>query len=55
MLTNFFLNLAHIDNVLSPHLFCSVPQKGTLLITTEFGRMAVAPNEICVIQVRLVL
>ncbi|XP_033635425.1 homogentisate 1,2-dioxygenase-like [Asterias rubens] len=30
--------------------FLIVPQKGTLLITTEFGRMAVAPNEICVIQ-----
>lgn len=27
-----------------------VPQKGTLDITTEFGRMLVHPNEICVIQ-----
>lgn len=29
---------------------CIVPQKGTLDIKTEFGRMTVAPNEICVIQ-----
>lgn len=28
----------------------SVPQKGTLDIKTEFGRLTVAPNEICVIQ-----
>ena len=28
-----------------------VPQLGTLFITTEMGRMEVAPNEICVIQV----
>merc|ERR1712227_1100201 len=27
-----------------------VPQQGTLDITTEFGRMMVKPNEICVIQ-----
>lgn len=27
-----------------------VPQKGTLDITTEFGKIKVAPNEICVIQ-----
>lgn len=27
-----------------------VPQQGTLEIKTEFGRMTVAPNEICVIQ-----
>lgn len=30
-----------------------VPQQGELLITTEFGKMMVEPNEICVIQVRL--
>jgi len=30
--------------------FLIVPQKGTLRITTEFGKMVVAPNEICVIQ-----
>ncbi|XP_038048063.1 homogentisate 1,2-dioxygenase-like [Patiria miniata] len=30
--------------------FLIVPQQGTLTIHTEFGRMAVAPNEICVIQ-----
>jgi homogentisate 1,2-dioxygenase len=30
-----------------------VPQQGTLYITTEFGKMAVEPNEICVIQVSL--
>ena len=30
--------------------FLIVPQKGTLVITTEFGKMNVAPNEICVIQ-----
>lgn len=29
-----------------------VPQQGKLLITTEFGKMLVEPNEICVIQVR---
>lgn len=28
----------------------AVPQQGTLDIKTEFGRMKVAPNEICVIQ-----
>ena len=28
-----------------------VPQKGTLYIKTEFGKLTVAPNEICVIQV----
>ena len=27
-----------------------VPQKGALHVTTEMGRMAVAPNEICVVQ-----
>lgn len=27
-----------------------VPQQGTLDIKTEFGRLTVAPNEICVIQ-----
>lgn len=27
-----------------------VPQKGSLFIRTEFGRMHVAPNEICVLQ-----
>lgn len=37
-------------------LFAStVPQQGKLLITTEFGKMLVEPNEICVIQVRAVL
>ncbi|TRY76764.1 hypothetical protein TCAL_07608 [Tigriopus californicus] len=30
--------------------FLIVPQKGTLKITTEFGKMEVSPNEICVIQ-----
>eukprot|EP00095_Tigriopus_kingsejongensis_P001822 maker-scaffold10_size831480-snap-gene-3.23 protein:Tk01822 transcript:maker-scaffold10_size831480-snap-gene-3.23-mRNA-1 annotation:"homogentisate -dioxygenase" len=30
--------------------FLIVPQKGTLKITTEFGKMTVDPNEICVIQ-----
>ncbi len=29
--------------------FLIVPQKGTLLIMTEFGRLAVKPQEICVI------
>ncbi|KAG8235139.1 hypothetical protein J437_LFUL012336, partial [Ladona fulva] len=29
--------------------FLIVPQMGTLLITTEFGKMIVEPNEICVI------
>lgn len=32
-------------------LFIAVPQKGTLMITTEFGKMEVKPNEICIIQV----
>lgn len=31
-----------------------VPQQGQILITTEFGKMLVEPNEICVIQVRLI-
>ncbi|KAK2570765.1 Homogentisate 1 [Acropora cervicornis] len=30
--------------------FLIVPQKGILLITTEFGKIEVKPNEICVIQ-----
>lgn len=30
--------------------FLIVPQLGALLITTEFGRLHVAPGEICVIQ-----
>ncbi|XP_034952142.1 homogentisate 1,2-dioxygenase isoform X2 [Chelonus insularis] len=30
--------------------FLIVPQLGTLIITTEFGKMQVEPNEICVIQ-----
>ncbi|XP_057681023.1 homogentisate 1,2-dioxygenase [Corythoichthys intestinalis] len=30
--------------------FLIVPQQGELLITTEFGKMMVEPNEICVIQ-----
>ena len=30
----------------------SVPQQGTLFITTEFGKLKVEPLEICVIQVR---
>ncbi|XP_041352250.1 homogentisate 1,2-dioxygenase-like [Gigantopelta aegis] len=30
--------------------FLIVPEKGGLFITTEFGRMQVNPNEICVIQ-----
>ena len=29
----------------------AVPQQGTLFITTEFGKMVVEPNHICVIQV----
>uniref|UniRef100_A0A3Q3DYB6 Homogentisate 1,2-dioxygenase n=1 Tax=Hippocampus comes TaxID=109280 RepID=A0A3Q3DYB6_HIPCM len=31
--------------------FLIVPQQGELLITTEFGKLMVEPNEICVIQV----
>ena len=31
----------------------SVPQQGTLFITTEFGKLKVEPLEICVIQVCL--
>ena len=27
-----------------------MPQKGALHITTEMGRLSVAPNEICVVQ-----
>lgn len=30
--------------------YLPVPQQGTLRIKTEFGRLVVAPNEICVIQ-----
>uniref|UniRef100_H3CRU8 Homogentisate 1,2-dioxygenase n=2 Tax=Tetraodon nigroviridis TaxID=99883 RepID=H3CRU8_TETNG len=30
--------------------FLIVPQQGEILITTEFGKMLVEPNEICVIQ-----
>lgn len=30
--------------------FLIVPQEGPLVITTEFGKMTVIPNEICVIQ-----
>ncbi|KXJ18764.1 Homogentisate 1,2-dioxygenase [Exaiptasia diaphana] len=30
--------------------FLIVPQKGTLLVTTEFGKMQVKPTDICVIQ-----
>ena len=30
-----------------------VPQKGPLTITTEFGKLEVKPNEICVIQVNI--
>lgn len=30
--------------------FLIVPQEGVLDITTEFGKMLVCPNEICVIQ-----
>uniref|UniRef100_A0A7N6A4N2 Homogentisate 1,2-dioxygenase n=1 Tax=Anabas testudineus TaxID=64144 RepID=A0A7N6A4N2_ANATE len=33
--------------------FLIVPQQGEILITTEFGKMKVEPNEICVIQVIL--
>ncbi|OWK63906.1 Homogentisate 1,2-dioxygenase [Lonchura striata] len=32
------------------HFVSTVPQQGKLLITTEFGKMLVEPNEICVIQ-----
>lgn len=38
--------------LLCPHFVSTVPQQGKLLITTEFGKMLVEPNEICVIQVR---
>ena len=34
------------------HFVSTVPQQGKLFITTEFGKMLVEPNEICVIQVR---
>lgn len=37
---------------LSSHF--TVPQQGGLMITTEFGRMQVDPNEICVLQVSIV-
>ena len=30
--------------------FLIVPQKGALHITTEMGKLSVAPNEICVVQ-----
>jgi homogentisate 1,2-dioxygenase len=37
-----------IDNAI-----VSVPQQGVLDVTTEFGKMKVEPNEICVLQVRI--
>lgn len=48
------------STLILPHTFsfsfglfvCVVPQQGEILITTEFGKMMVEPNEICVIQVR---
>lgn len=40
-----------ISSVTCFHSLLTVPQQGPLLITTEFGRMKVDPNEICVIQV----
>lgn len=33
------------------NLVSVVPQQGSLRITTEFGKIQVDPNEICVIQV----
>lgn len=40
-----------ISSVICFRSLLTVPQQGPLLITTEFGRMKVDPNEICVIQV----
>ena len=43
-----------LRGLMSVSLFVpSVPQQGEILITTEFGKMMVEPNEICVIQVRM--
>lgn len=39
-----------IQEMFSMIFINSVPQQGTLDIKTEFGRMTVAPNEICVVQ-----
>lgn len=46
LLTTFFI----IEKYNSIVIFFLVPQQGTLYIKTEFGRVQVAPNEICVIQ-----
>lgn len=46
--TEWFLHKKMLTAVPSSLL---VPQKGKLLIYTEFGKMLVQPNEICVIQV----
>uniref|UniRef100_A0A7N6ACN9 Homogentisate 1,2-dioxygenase n=1 Tax=Anabas testudineus TaxID=64144 RepID=A0A7N6ACN9_ANATE len=38
-------------NGIAIHVYtCNIPQQGEILITTEFGKMKVEPNEICVIQ-----
>lgn len=43
-----------LDGLVSVSLFVPVvPQQGDILITTEFGKTMVEPNEICVIQVRM--
>ncbi|KAJ7400385.1 homogentisate 1,2-dioxygenase [Pitangus sulphuratus] len=48
----FVCNTSMVDRCLynSDGDFLIVPQQGKLLITTEFGKMLVEPNEICVIQ-----
>uniref|UniRef100_A0A803YIQ8 Homogentisate 1,2-dioxygenase n=1 Tax=Meleagris gallopavo TaxID=9103 RepID=A0A803YIQ8_MELGA len=48
----FVCNTSMLDRCLynSDGDFLIVPQQGKLLITTEFGKMLVEPNEICVIQ-----
>ncbi len=47
MVTCYLVSCIKYTHYYSPFL---VPQQGVLHITTEFGRMCVAPNEICVIQ-----
>ncbi|XP_009327564.1 PREDICTED: homogentisate 1,2-dioxygenase [Pygoscelis adeliae] len=48
----FVCNTSMLDRCLynSDGDFLIVPQQGKLFITTEFGKMLVEPNEICVIQ-----
>jgi homogentisate 1,2-dioxygenase len=45
---NHFLKLLYITSFV--FYFIEVPQLGPLYIITEFGKMRLEPNEICVLQ-----